>query len=254
MAEDVRVEVSDRIGIITMNRPDARNAVNTSMSKGVAAAVDDLVARDDVTVIILTGAGGTFCAGMDLKAFAGGERPAIPGRGLAGITEAGVGKPLIAAVEGYALAGGFELALAADIIVASRTAVFGFPEVARGLVASGGGLLRIAKVMPLGAAMDVVLTGSRFDAEAAHGYGLVTRLTEPGDALAGAVALGRQIAANAPLAVRLSKEILAGAVRWVDPEMYAWQRSVAEPSFTSEDAKEGVRAFAEKRPPVWTGR
>jgi enoyl-CoA hydratase len=173
-----------------------RNAIDLAVSQGVAAAVDDLESRPDVAVIVVTGAGGVFSAGMDLKAFARGERPAIPGRGLCGLTDHEVSKPVIAAVEGFALAGGFEVALAADLIVASRAATFGVPEVTRGLVAAGGALLRMAKTMPYGAAMDLALTGDRFGAERAHALGLVTHLSVEGEALTDATRVARRIAAQ----------------------------------------------------------
>lgn len=254
MTDNVRVEVGEQVGVITIDRPAARNAINLDVSRGVAAAVDDLEARADVSVIVITGAGGVFSAGMDLKAFSRGERPSIPGRGLCGLTDHEVSKPLIAAVEGFALAGGFEVALAADLIVASRSATFGVPEVTRGLVAAGGALLRMTKSMPYGAAMELTLTGDRFGADRAHALGLVTRLSDDGHALADAVALARRIAANAPLALQLTKRIVATTAGWTDEQQYAWQRSVAEAAFTSEDAREGAAAFVEKRSPVWTGR
>jgi enoyl-CoA hydratase len=202
---------------------------------------------------VLTGAGGTFCAGMDLKAFARGERPRIEGRGFAGLTEAPPAKPLIAAVEGWALAGGCELALTADLIVAARDARFGIPEVKRGLFAAGGGVLRLAKALPYQRAMEMALTGDPLSAEEAHRFGLVNMLTEPGGALAGARALAARIAANGPLAVRASKQLIAGSVGWTDRAALDAQQELADTVFASADALEGARAFAEKRPPVWRG-
>jgi enoyl-CoA hydratase len=254
MSEDVDVEIGDGVMVITINRPSARNAMNLAVAEGIAAAADELDARSDVAVGILTGAGGFFSAGMDLKAFARGERPSIPGRGLAGIAERPPVKPLIAAVEGPALAGGCELALACDVIVAARTATFGIPEVSRGLVAAGGGLLRLAKALPYGLAMELALTGRRLGAEQAHAAGLVTRLADEGRALAEARQLAAEIRAQAPLAVAATKTILAGAARWTDAEMIAWQRRIAEPVLASEDAREGALAFAEKRLPRWSGK
>jgi enoyl-CoA hydratase len=254
MPDDVSVEVDDGVLIITINRPSARNAINFAVAERIAAAADELDGRADVSVGILTGAGGFFSAGMDLKAFARGERPTIPGRGFAGIAERPPAKPLIAAVEGPALAGGFEMALACDVVVAARTASFGIPEVSRGLVAAGGGLLRLAKVLPYGLAMEVALTGRRIGAEEAHAAGLVTRLVDEGESLAEARKLAHEIAAQAPLAVAATKTILSRAARWTDAEMIAWQRDVAEPVLASEDAREGALAFADKRLPRWSGR
>lgn len=252
--EGVLVKVDAHVGVITINRPAARNAIDLAVSRGVATAIDELESRSDVAVIVITGAEGVFSAGMDLKAFARGERPSIPGRGLCGLTDHSISKPIIAAVEGYALAGGFEVALATDLIVASRSAMFGVPEVTRGLVAAGGALTRMAKTMPYGAAMVLVLTGDRFGAERAHELGLVTHLSTEGHALEDALAVATRIAANAPLAVELTKRIVSTAVGWSDEQQYAWQRGVAEAAFISEDAKEGAQAFAERREPVWRGR
>ncbi|WP_030255508.1 crotonase/enoyl-CoA hydratase family protein [Streptomyces violens] len=254
MTDAVHTEFSDGIAVITINRPEARNAVNLSVAEGVAAAIDELDARDDLAVGILTGAGGTFCAGMDLKAFLKGERPSIEGRGFAGLTDAPPRKPLIAAVEGYALAGGCELALACDLIVAADNAQFGLPEVKRGLVAAAGGLLRLPQRLPYQIAMELALTGAFLDAHRAHGYGLVNRLAEPGGALDGARDLAAAIAANGPLAVRVSKEVVVGSTVWPAAEAKERQKALVEPVFVSEDAKEGPRAFAEKRAPRWTGR
>ncbi len=254
MADEVLVEKRGAVGLITLNRPRVRNAINLALSQALADAVDSFDADDGVSVILLTGAGGVFSAGMDLKAFAAGERPAIPGRGLGGITERPVRKPLIAAIEGYALAGGLELALAADIIVAARGARMGLPEVTRGLVALGGGLLRIPKSVPMGVAMDWALTGRLFTAEEAHGYGLVARLVDEGTAEKEALALAETIAENAPLALQLTKKIIAGGIGWGDPELYAWHREVGLPAHDSEDAREGATAFVEKRKPVWSGK
>ncbi|MCW2675863.1 MAG: caiD [Modestobacter sp.] len=253
MADPVLVEVSDGVGVLTLNRPEARNAVDLATARALAAAVDDLEARADVAVLVLTGAGGTFCAGMDLKAFSRGERPRLEGRGFAGLTEAPPAKPLIAAVEGWALAGGFELALTADLIVAARDARFGIPEVKRGLVAVGGGVLRLPKALPYHRAMELALTGDPLPAEEAHRFGLVSTLTDPGGALEGARVLAGRIAVNGPLAVRATKQLVAGAVHWTDREAFAEQLRLTEHVFVSADAQEGARAFAEKRAPVWRG-
>jgi enoyl-CoA hydratase len=251
--EIVKVDITDGVGVITINRPEAKNAVNLEVAEGVAAAVDKLEADDSVVALIITGAGGTFCSGMDLKAFAQGKRPSIPGRGFAGVTEAEIAKPLIAAVEGYALAGGCELALAADIIVAAKTAQFGIPEVKRGLVAAAGGVLKLAKTMPYGAAMELALTGDFIPAERAQQLGLVTRIAEEGKALDEALALAKKIATNGPLAVKASKQLVSGSIKWMDKDLLAWQAGIIDPVFKSSDAIEGATAFAEKRAPKWTG-
>ncbi|MQA13213.1 MAG: crotonase/enoyl-CoA hydratase family protein [Pseudonocardiaceae bacterium] len=253
MSDSVLTEFDDGVMVITINRPEARNAVDRAVAEAIAAAVDELEARQDAVLGILTGAGGTFCAGMDLKAFARGEVPSIEGRGFAGLTERPATKPLLAAVEGWALAGGCELALSADLIVAARDAKFGLPEVKRGLVAAAGGLLRLPKTLPYQLAMEAALTGDPLTAEIAHQHGLVNTLTEPGGALDGARALAARIAVNGPLAVRVTKQIVAAAVGWTDAEAYTSQSALAAPVFRSADAQEGARAFAEKRAPVWRG-
>ena len=253
MADEVLTDFADGVAVITINRPEARNAVTRTVSEAIAAAIDEFEARTDLSVAILTGAGGTFCAGMDLKAFAQGELPSIPGRGFGGLTEAPPTKPILSAIEGWALAGGCELALATDIIVASRTARFGLPEVKRGLVAAAGGLLRLPKVVPYPIALRVALTGDPMTAEEAYRFGLVTELTEDGEALKVARILATRIAANGPLAVKATKQIVSGAVSWTDAEAIARMRVISDPVFASIDAKEGARAFAEKRQPVWRG-
>lgn len=252
--DEVLVDTSDGVMVITLNRPDARNAVTLAVSTRIAAALDELDARDDLAVGVITGAGHTFCAGMDLKAFLRGERPSIPGRGLAGITERPPTKPIIAAVEGYALAGGCEIMLACDMVTAGRGARFGIPEVKRGLVAAAGGLLRLPERIPRAVAMELALTGDFLDAPRAHQVGLVNRLVEDGDALAEALSLARGIAANGPLATRASKRIITDSPAWPSTERLARQREIVDPVFASEDAEEGARAFAEKRRPVWQGR
>lgn len=253
-SDPVITEVKDRVMVITINRPQAKNAIDRAASTRVAAAIDELEARADLSVGILTGAGGTFCAGMDLKAFLRGESPSIAGRGFAGIVEKPPAKPLIAAVEGWALAGGCELALAADIIVASASAKFGLPEVKRGLVAAAGGLLRLPKAVPYSRAMLMALTGEPITAADAERFGLVTVLTEPGHALSTACGIAASIAANGPLAVRMTKEIIATQSNWTEVSAFEWQRSITEPIKESADAKEGALAFAEKRPPQWVGK
>jgi len=249
---EVLVEQRDRILIVTINRPKAKNAVNAAVSRGLADAMDRLDSDPGLSVGILTGAGGSFCAGMDLKAFARGEVPIVEGRGM-GFTERPPDKPLIAAVEGYALAGGTELALATDLIVASKDSAFGIPEVKRGLVAGGGGLLRLPERIPYAIAMELALTGDSLPATRAHELGLVNVLAEPGTALDAAIALAEKIAANGPLAVAATKRIIVESRGWSRDTMFADQNKILMPVFASNDAKEGAIAFAEKRPPRWTG-
>jgi enoyl-CoA hydratase len=251
MADDVLVEQRDRILIITINRPAARNAIDAAVTSGVAAAMDQLDERKDLSIGILTGAGGTFCAGMDLKAFLRGEQVALPGRGLAGFTQAPPKKPLIAAVEGYALAGGFELALACDLVVAAENAKFGIPEVKRGLAAAGGGLLRLPRRIPQNLAMEYALTGDFFSAPDAQRFGLVNRVTPEGGALEGAVQLAERITANAPLSIAASKEVITASADWTAEDMWDRQQEILQPILGSADAREGASAFAEKRAPVW---
>ncbi|WP_395111032.1 crotonase/enoyl-CoA hydratase family protein [Actinomadura sp. SCN-SB] len=253
MPDEVLVEHADGVCVITINRPRTRNAVNRAVTDGVIAAVDEFESRKDLTVAILTGAGGTFCSGMDLKAFAAGETVADPERGLAGVTRRPPRKPTIAAVEGYALAGGCEIALACDLIVAAEDARFGIPEVKRGLVAGAGGLIRLPRRVPHAVAMRLALTGEFITAAEAERYGLVTELAAPGRALAAARALAATIAANAPLAVAATKRILDAQADWPMDEAFDRQQEILAPVFTSADAREGAIAFAEKRPPVWRG-
>lgn len=248
----VLVEQRDRVLLITLNRPEAKNAVNAAVSQGLADAMDRLDDDTGLSVGVLTGAGGTFCAGMDLKAFARGENVVVEGRGM-GFTERPPTKPVIAAVEGFALAGGTELALATDLIVASRDAAFGIPEVKRGLVAGGGGLLRLPQRIPYQIAMELALTGDNLPAERAHELGMVNELTEPGGALDGALALAQRITANGPLAVAATKRIITESRGWHPDNMFSEQLKILLPVFGSNDAKEGAIAFAEKRPPRWTG-
>ena len=251
---DVLVEFESGLAIITINRPEARNAINGAVSSGVCAAVDELDARDDLRVGILTGAGGNFCAGMDLKAFLRGEQVRIEGRGILGIAMTPPRKPLIAAVEGYALAGGFEAMLACDLAVAARDARFGIPEVKRGLAAGAGGLLRLPRLIPPRIALELALTGDMIDAERAAALGLINVLTEPGGALAEAKRLAARILVNAPLSVAASKRVIAEQRDWPTAEMFARQQAITGPVIASEDAREGAAAFAEKRAPRWRGR
>lgn len=252
--DEVHLREESGVLVITLNRPAAKNAVTRAVAEHVAAAVDELDRRDDLRVGVITGAGSTFCAGMDLKAFLRGERPSLPGRGFAGITEAPPRKPLIAAVEGYALAGGCELALACDLIVAARSAKFGIPEVKRGLVAAAGGLLRLPHRIPAQLAMELALTGDPLTAQRGYEVGLVNEITDDDAALTGALALAARISANAPLAIRASKRILVEHEQWPEAERFSRQREIVDPVFNSADAREGARAFAEKRTPDWRNR
>jgi enoyl-CoA hydratase len=254
VADEVLVEERGPVLVVTINRPDQRNAMTRSVGEAIALALDELDARPDLTVAVLTGAGGTFCAGMDLKRFLAGEVATIPGRGFGGFTESPPAKPLIAAVEGYALAGGFELVLACDLVVAGKGAQFGLPEVKRGLVARAGGLLRLPQRIPSAVALEVILTGDMLGADRAAELGLVNRVVADGKVLAEAVRFAEQIGRNAPLAVAMSKRIVVESARWPAQESFARQRALAAPVFDSDDAKEGALAFKEKRAPVWRGR
>jgi enoyl-CoA hydratase len=251
---EVLVERREAVQVITINRPDARNALDAAVARGVAAAVDELDASDDLRAGVLTGAGGNFSAGMDLKAFLRGQRPAIEGRGLCGITTTPPRKPLVAAVEGWALAGGFELVLACDLVVAGRTARFGVPEVTRSLVPAAGAALLLPQRVPRAVALELLLTGAPVDAERAAAIGLVNRVVDEGTALEAAVGLAQVIAANGPLAVVATKEIAVSAPGWSMAERWARQDAVAGPVLRSEDAMEGAAAFAERRQPRWRGR
>lgn len=250
----VRVEQVGGVQVVTIDRPEARNAINTVTARAIAAAMEELDERDDLVAGVITGAGGTFSAGMDLKAFLAGERPSVPGRGFAGLAERPPDKPLIAAVEGFALAGGFEIALACDLIVAAEDATFGLPEVKRGLLAGGGGLLRLPTRVPYQLAMEWVLTGDRIPAARAEAVGLVNRLVPAGRALPVALELAAAIARNGPLAVRATKRIVTESRDWPAAEAFARQQEIYEPVRSSADAREGALAFKEKRDPVWRGR
>ena len=214
----VLTDAADGVLLITLNRPEARNAVNLAVAEGVAAALDRLDAEDDLQVGILTGAGGAFCAGMDLKAFVTGERPWVEGRGFAGIVERPARKPLIAAIEGFAVAGGFEIALACDLIVAARDARLGIPEVKRSLVAAGGALIHLPKRIPYHLAMELALTGDPIDAARGYELGVVNRIAEPGEAVAVARQLAAAIARNGPLALDESKRIVRATLDWSEAE------------------------------------
>jgi enoyl-CoA hydratase len=240
--------------LVTLNRPEARNAVNLAVAEGVAAAMDELDGDDELRVGVIFGAGKGFSSGMDLKAFAAGERPWVGDRGFAGITRRAADKPLIAAIEGFAVAGGLEIALACDLIVAARDARLGIAEVKRGLVAAAGALIRLPRRVPYHLAMELALTGDFIDGARAHEVGLVNRAVEPGGALDAALGLAEAIGQNAPLALAASKQILSRGQEWDEPEAWTRQDEIAGPVMLSEDAREGAIAFAEKRAPVWKGR
>lgn len=240
--------------LVTLNRPHVRNAVDDGLARGLAAAIDRLDGDPALRAGVLTGAGKGFCSGMDLRAFAAGERGEVAGRGFAGITERGPSKPLIAAVEGFALAGGFEIVLAGDLIVAASDAVLGLPEVTRGITAAAGGLLRLPRRIPYHLAMEAALTGAPFDAPRAHALGLVNRLAVPGSAVDDALALAETLARNAPLSVEASKRVVRDSGGWSDGEAWDRQREILEPVQSSDDAREGAVAFTERRAPVWRGR
>ncbi|MET7400366.1 crotonase/enoyl-CoA hydratase family protein [Dactylosporangium sp. NPDC005572] len=250
----VRTVTHGTVLVVCIDRPQVRNAIDEPTARAIGAAMEDLDSRDDLSAAVLTGAGGYFCAGMDLKAFLAGQRPAVPGRGFAGIVERPPDKPIVAAVEGPAVAGGFEIALACDLIVAAETASFGLPEVRRGLMAAGGGLLRLPHRVPYHLAMEWILTGASVDAPTAYRAGLVNRLVPQGESLDCALRLAEAVAANGPLAVRESKRVVIESAGWPADEAFDRQRAIYAKVRGSADAREGALAFTEKRPPVWRGR
>jgi enoyl-CoA hydratase len=252
----VDFEVRGRVGIVRLNRPEARNAVDGDVARGVEDALDRLEADDDVWVGVLTGEGPVFSAGADLKAIAAGQGAALETErgGFAGLVRRERDKPLIAAVDGPALAGGCEIAIACDLIVASTAARFGIPEVKRSLVAAGGGLFRLPRLLPRALAMEMALTGDPIDAERAHAAGLVSVVCPPGGALDAALALADRICANAPLAVRESRRVLLATVDADDAVGWRLSREAMATLARTEDFREGPRAFIEKRPPNWVGR
>jgi enoyl-CoA hydratase len=250
---EVLTETRDGVLIVTLNRPEAKNAATKLLSELVAAAMDTLDGDDSLRVGIITGAGGTFCSGMDLKGFLRGETPFVAGRGFAGLTEAPPKKPLIAAVNGYALAGGFEIMLACDLVVANRDAKFGIPEAKRGLAAAAGGLVRLPRQINPRLAMELALTGEFVSATRAYEMGLINRVTD-GDALDGALELAAAITANGPLAVARSKQVIVESREWSEADMWKKQGETLGNLFMTEDAREGAAAFAEKRKPDWKGK
>lgn len=249
---EVLTEVEDGILIVTINRPEAKNAMTMAAAQGISAAMDRLEAEADLRVAILTGAGGTFCSGMDLKGFLRGERPSVEGRGFGALSQWTPSKPVIAAVDGYALAGGMELALSCDLIVANSGAKFGIPEAKRGLAAAAGGLIKLPRQIPPRIAMELALTGDFIDAARAFALGFVNRVVD-GRAIDGAKELARSIAANGPLAVAATKQVVRNSFLWSDDEMWDKQQAILGNLFATNDAREGATAFAEKRKPNWTG-
>ena len=254
MNDAVLVTKENGVMIVTINRPEAKNAINKQVAEGISAAMDELDSNDELQVAILTGAGGTFCSGMDLKAFVSGELPVVPGKGFGGLCEKQPSKPLIGAVEGYALAGGFELLLSCDLIVAADNSKFGIPETKRGLAAGAGGLLKLPRQVPYRIGLEMALTGDFFTAQRAYEIGLINRVVEAGAALTGAMQLAATIAANGPLAILASKKIMKASLDWSTEEMFAKQAPLIAGVFSSEDAREGAIAFAQKRKPNWKGK
>ena len=250
----VLTERRDGVLVITLNRPEVRNAVNAAVAAGVGHALEELDEDDALSVGVLTGAGGFFCAGMDLGAFVKGEVPWFGDRGFAGIAQRSSRKPLIAAIEGFAVAGGMEIALACDMIVAARGAKMGIPEAKRSLVAAGGALLRLPRRMPYHLVMELALTGDPFPAERFYELGLVNRLADPGEAVDVALQLAAALTRNGPLALIASKRILQEQFDWSSSDMWERQMEITTPVMASEDAREGASAFKEKRDPVWRGR
>ncbi len=255
MTSEVIVQVDGGVMEITLNRPEARNAINENLAVLLGAALDELNSNDQITVAIISGAGGNFCAGADLKELAktGGFSKKLQ-EGMSKITTDPPEKPIIAAIEGFAVAGGTEMAMNCDIIVAASNARFGIPEVKRGLIAAGGALVSLQNHMSLKAAMELALTGDIFDANRAKDLGLINHVTEPGESVAVAREIAVTIAKNGPFAVKQTKKLLKAALDWSESEKWERQGEYVGPVFASEDAVEGPTAFAEKREPVWKGK
>jgi enoyl-CoA hydratase len=249
-------EQQGRVAVLTINRPEARNAVNGDVASGMEAAIDRFEADDDTWVAVLTGAGPVFCAGADLKAISSGNAAALNTKrgGFGGFASRERTKPVIAAVNGPALAGGCEIVLACDLVVASTEAKFGVPEVKRSLVAGAGGLFRLPRALPRAIAMEAVLTGDPFDAQRAYDLGFINELVEPGTAVDAAVALAERICANAPVAVRESRKVLLEGVMADDDTAWKLTNEAFARVAKTEDFSEGPRAFIEKRAPEWKGR
>lgn len=253
MSEEVLVSVADGVIEVTINRPEARNAMSKAAAEAIAAAMDRFDAESALRCAILTGAGGTFCSGMDLKGFLKGELPLAGDRGFGGLTSWTPSKPVIAAVDGFAYAGGMELALACDLIVANVNAKFGIPEAKRGLVAAGGGVVQLPRLLPRPLAMELALTGDPITAQRAYDLGLINRVTQ-GPAIEAARELARAIAENGPLAVIASKGIVRDSWLWPEDEVMSRQTPYIGHVVSSEDAREGATAFAQKRKPEWKGK
>lgn len=250
-------KIADHVALVTINRPDARNAVNNDVAVGMEAAVQATEADPDIWVVILTGAGGkAFCAGADLKAVSQGGRGTLgtPNGGFAGFVHQPRTKPWIAAVNGFALAGGTEIALTCDMIVASEGSAFGLPEVKRALVAGAGGLYRLPRALPKAIAIELILTGEHFDAKRAYHFGLINRLVPAEKLMEESLKLAGQICVNAPLSVRSSLAVARKAYDHTDAELRKISEEAGMKNMQTEDFKEGPRAFVEKRPPRWVGR